>query len=77
MKTKEEMLIDFWGKEDSRSYDTDTLELMSKYAKQEAIAYRNFQQSQIEIIMASCLMDFDKDFDETAYELYLKSKTNA
>jgi len=31
-KTKEEMRIDFWGKDDARAYDHDELCLMQEYA---------------------------------------------
>ncbi len=33
------MLQDYYGKDDARSYDIDTLSLMSGYAKQESIEF--------------------------------------
>ena len=50
MKTAEELLIKFYGTDDSRSYDKDVVRIMKEYAEQEVKKHLEIAANEADVI---------------------------
>lgn len=69
--SKEERLIDFYGKDDARAYDHDTLYLMGEHAKEVSIEFLKYWN--YECVGYAPEENDENKFTET-YNAFLKSK---